>query len=155
MEQYAHQSTYVTLKDHKQNFKNKLLWWLIKPAKNEIGIVSKEELGKINRVITNQVKGNQRCKTQAVIDWFKSTTNKTKPQFINDIVEFYPYITQNLLNNAVSNEQTLKAFPNYIIQLVKQVRKSLVFNQGNADEKRRKHFVWCHCGIEGCYLWAC
>lgn len=25
MEQYAHQSTYVTLKDHKQNFKNKLL----------------------------------------------------------------------------------------------------------------------------------
>lgn len=155
MEQYAHQSTYVTLKDHKQNFKNKLLWWLIKPAKNEIGIVSKEELGKINRVITNQVKGNQRCKTQAVIDWFKSTTNKTKPQFINDIVEFYPYITQNLLNNAVSNEQTLKAFPNYIIQLVKQVRKSLVFNQGNADEKRRKHFVWCHRGIEGCYLWAC
>lgn len=25
MEQYAHQSAYVTLKDHKQNFKNKLL----------------------------------------------------------------------------------------------------------------------------------
>lgn len=137
MEQYAHQSAYVTLKDHKQNFKNKLLWWLIKPAKNEIGIVSKMELEKINRVITNQVKGNQWCKTQAVIDWFKSTRDKTKPQFINDIVEFYPYITQNLLNNAVSYEQTLKAFPNYIIQLFKQGRKSLVFNQRNADEKAK------------------
>ena len=41
MEQYSDQSAYVTLKDHKQNFKTKLPCRLINPAKSEIGIVSK------------------------------------------------------------------------------------------------------------------
>ena len=59
MEQYADQSAYVTLKDHKENFKTKLPCRLINPAKSETGIVSKVELEKINRAIANQIECNQ------------------------------------------------------------------------------------------------
>ena len=81
--QYADQSAYVTLKDHKENFKTKLTYRLINPAKSNIGIVSKVELEEINRAITNQTKCNQWGNTQAVIDWFKSIPNKTKARFVN------------------------------------------------------------------------
>ena len=63
MEQYADQSAYVILKDHKKNFNTKLSCRLINPVKSEIGIVSKLELEKINRAITNQIKCNQWHKT--------------------------------------------------------------------------------------------
>ena len=68
MGMYADQSAYVTLKDHKENFKTKLPCRLINPAKSEIGIVSKVELEKINKLLTNQIKCNQWRNTQTVID---------------------------------------------------------------------------------------
>ena len=68
MEEYADQSAYVTLNDHKQNFKTKLPCRLINPAKNDIGTVSKVELEKINRAINNQIRCNQWRNTQIVID---------------------------------------------------------------------------------------
>ena len=46
MEMYANQLAYLTLKDHKENFKTKLPCRLINPAKSEIGIVSNVELEK-------------------------------------------------------------------------------------------------------------
>ena len=48
MEQYADQSAYVTLKDHKENFKTKLSCRLINSVKSEIGIVSKLEVEQSN-----------------------------------------------------------------------------------------------------------
>ena len=71
MEQYADLSAYVTLKDHKENFKTKLPCRLINPLKSDIRIVSKVELEKINRAISNQIKCNQWCNIESVIDWFK------------------------------------------------------------------------------------
>ena len=65
--------------------------------KNELRVVSKAELEKINRAITNQVKCNQWHNTQTVVDWFKSISDKTKAPFKKfDIAAFYPSITENL-----------------------------------------------------------
>ena len=158
MEQYADQSAYITLKDHKENFRTKLSFRLINPPKSEIGIVSKIELEKINRAITSQTKCNQWRNTQAVIDWFKSIPNKTKTRFINfDIVEFYPSITENLLNNAVSYAQTLTIIPDDIIRLIKQARKSLLFTEGNIRMKKGENplsdvTMGLHDGVEVCEL---
>ena len=158
MEQYADQSAYITLKDHKENFRSKLSFRLINPPKSEIGIVSKIELEKINRAITSQTKCNQWRNTQAVIDWFKSIPNKTKTRFINfDIVEFYPSITENLLDNAVSYAQTLTIIPDDIIQLIKQARKSLFFTEGNIWMKKGENplsdvTMGLHDGAEVCEL---
>ena len=127
MEMYADQSAYVTLKDHKENFKTKLPCRLINPAKSEIGIVSKVELEKINKLLTNQIKYNQWRNTQTVIDWFKLIPNKKKARFIKfDIVEFYPSITEKLLDCALFYAKTLITISDNIIQLIKQARKSLL-----------------------------
>ena len=74
-EQYADQSAYVTLKDHKENFKTTLPCQLINPAKSEIGIVSKVELEKVNRPVTNQnvVKSSPK---QYIVEFYSSTTDK-------------------------------------------------------------------------------
>ena len=137
MEQYADKPAYVTLKDHKDNFKTKLPCRLINPAKSEIGIVSKIELEKLNKELVNKVKCNQWRNTHTVIDWFKSIPNKAKARFIKfDIVDFYPSITENLLNNALSYAQTLIRIDDDIIQLIKHARKSLLFTEGNIWMKK-------------------
>ena len=75
--------------------------------------------------------------THTVIDWFKSIPNKTKARFIKfDIVDFYPSITENLLNNALSYAQTLIRIDDGIIQLIKHARKSLLFTEGNIWMKK-------------------
>ena len=68
MEQFADHSAYVTLRDRKENFKTKLPWQLINPGKSKIGIISKVDLQKVKRAITNHEKCNQWCNTQTVID---------------------------------------------------------------------------------------
>ena len=75
MEQYADQSAYVTLNDHKENFKTKLSCRLINPALSEIEIVSKVELKKINRAITSQKKCNQYPSSNRLV---QIDTNQTK-----------------------------------------------------------------------------
>ena len=51
LEQFANKKSYVTLKDHKDNFLNSPKCRLINPAKSEIGIVSKHYLEKSNENI--------------------------------------------------------------------------------------------------------
>ena len=53
MECMAKQHSFITLKDHKENFKNKPTCRLINPAKSEMGLVSKKILEKINTSIRN------------------------------------------------------------------------------------------------------
>ena len=151
IEQYAIQPAYITLKVRKENFKTKLPSRLIKPAKNEIGIVFRVELEKINRAITNQIKCNQwRNNAQAVIDLFKSIPKKTKARFIKlDIVEFYPSITEKLLDNAVSYVRILTIILGDIIQLIKQARKSLLFTEGIIWMKKGENALFD--GTKGLY----
>ena len=80
------------------------------------------------------MKCKQWCNIQTVVDWFKSISNKTKARFtIFDNVDFYPSITETLLDNNVSYIQTLS---DDIIQLIKQVRRPLLFSEGNICMKK-------------------
>ena len=47
MECLAKQQAFITLKDHKENFKNNPTCRLINPAKSEMGLVSKQILERI------------------------------------------------------------------------------------------------------------
>ena len=70
-------------------------------------------------------------------------TPKRKAQFIKiDIVEFYPSITEKLLDNALSYAQTLTIILNDIIQFIKQTRKSLLFIKGNIWMKKRENSLF-------------
>ena len=51
IEQYNTKQSFITLKDHKEKFKNNPKSELINPAKSEKGIVSNEYIDIINKVI--------------------------------------------------------------------------------------------------------
>ena len=98
----ANRDAFITLKDHKPNFSNKPTCRLINPTKSEIGKISKEILDRINNKITSTSNFNQWKNTSSVIEWFKAIKNKQHHSFICfDIVEFYPSISQDLLNRAL------------------------------------------------------
>lgn len=98
----ADKNAFITLKDHKPNFANKPTCRLINPTKSEIGKVSKKILDRINSAIAKKRNFHQWKNTTAVINWFKSIESKQLLSFICfDIEEFYPSISQDLLNKAL------------------------------------------------------
>ena len=98
----ANKAAFITLKDHKPNFTNKPTCRLINPTKSEIGKVSKGILDRINSNITKTRNFNQWKNTASVINWFKSSQNHQRSSFICfDIENFYPSISQDLLNKAL------------------------------------------------------
>ena len=55
----AEAPTYITLKDHKENFRPKLSCRLINPSKNKIGKISRFFLEKINKKLSKELDFNQ------------------------------------------------------------------------------------------------
>ena len=72
VEIYAEKEAYVTIKDHKEDFPNKVSCRLINPAKSEIGKISKSIVEKINSRIRGITQLQQWRDTQSVIKWFKN-----------------------------------------------------------------------------------
>ena len=93
---------FITLKDYKPNFANKPTCRLINPTKSEIGKVSKKILDRIISTIAKKRNFDQWKNTTTVINWFKSIEHKQHSSFVClDIEEFYPFISQDLLNKAL------------------------------------------------------
>ena len=82
VEQFNQRESFVTLKDHKENFQNNPKCRLLYPTKSEIGITSKYYIEKINENIRTTTNINQWKNTQAVITWFKFIENKRSSSFI-------------------------------------------------------------------------
>lgn len=98
----ANKDAFISLKDHKPNFANKPTCRPINPTKSEIGKMSKEILNRINSKFTKANRFNKWKNTTSVIRCFKANDNKQKHNFICfDIIEFYPSISQDLLNKAL------------------------------------------------------
>ena len=98
----AKKQAFVTLKDHKENFDNRPSCRLINPTKSDIGKISKQILEKINTKVRASANLNQWKNTNDVIQWFKNINDKPNHSFICfDVVEFYPSISEELLNNAL------------------------------------------------------
>ena len=86
------EKAFISLKDHKPDFKNHPKCRLINPAKSQLGKVSKAILDKINHIIRTQTQINQWLNTSEAISWFKEIKDKHRKSFISfDIVEFYRY----------------------------------------------------------------
>ena len=94
--------TYITLKDHKDNFRSAHPCRLINPCKTEIGKISKSILENIGRYLLNLLQVNQWRNSESAIKWFYSIENKSQCKFIQlDITEFYASLSEKILNNAV------------------------------------------------------
>ena len=87
IEQMKKHETFITLKDHKENFKNNPKCRLINPAKNESGKLSKVILDRINSSLRQSLTLNQWRSMQQVIEWFSNIKDKITHTFISfDII---------------------------------------------------------------------
>jgi hypothetical protein len=158
MEQIANRPAFITLKDHKENFKNKLPCRLINPAKSEMGIVAKKYLETVNANVNKERQPNQWRDTATVINWFKNLQNKGNARFIKfDIVEFYPSISESLLDSAISYANSISPIPSDVITIIKQARKTILFNGSDIWIKKGQNPMFdvtmgCYDGAEVCEL---
>ena len=137
MECLAKQQAFITLKDHKENFKNNPTCRLINPAKSEMGLVSKQILERIITKMRSSTLLNQWKNTSSVIKWFKNIRNKSNHTFvIFDIDSFYPSISENLLKNAISYAKQYVTITDQEVDIIMHSRKSLLFDQGTAWIKK-------------------
>ena len=78
----AKNPSFITLKDHKPNFRSSLPCWLVNPSKNEFGRVSKVLLENINKQLIELLNVTQWKNSESVIDWFNTIENKHQCVFI-------------------------------------------------------------------------
>ena len=139
-------NSFITLKDHKENFNNNPTVRLINPAKNELGHISKAILDTANKNIREAMGLNQWRNTDTVIDWFKSIRNKHLCKFVVfDIREFYPSITENLLKKALTFAEAHTHLSDDDKAIIHHARKSLLFNDQQTWIKRQ-WAIRCHDG---------
>ena len=120
---------FISLKDHKPNFQNHPSVRLLNPCKPDIGKVSKKLLENIVVNVRHASGLNQWKNTTSVIHWFKNLKNKNQLKFIQfDICEFYPSITEELLDQALEFASDFVAISEGDIRTIKQARKSLLYN---------------------------
>ena len=133
MERYAERPAFISLKDHKENFKHDTKCHLINPSKGEMGIVGKRSLEEINNKLNNHLCYNQWRSTSTVIEWFRAIENKKTCKFIKfDIAEFYPSISAELLEKSINFARSIID----IEDIINHARKSLLFRDGNAWVKK-------------------
>ena len=133
----ANKDAFITLKDHKPNFANKPTCRLINPTKSEIGKISKVTLDRINSKITRASKFNQWKNSTSVIEWFKAIENKQHHSFICfDIVEFYPSISQDLLNKALDFASAYDNITNDERNIIIHAKNSILIHKQQAWQKK-------------------
>ena len=82
--------TFITLKDHKQQFMNNPKFRVINPTKSELGKVSKQMLTKIISAVKTKSQLLQFKNSDSTIDWFCKLKDKHRLHFIQfDVVNFF------------------------------------------------------------------
>ena len=131
---------FISLKDHKPDFENHPKCRLINPAKSQLGKVSKAILDKINSIIRTQTQVNQWRNTSEAISWFKEIKDKHRKSFISfDVVDFYPSITEDLLDKAIAWAKQFTEISDNDIVIIKHARKSLLFHKNHTWSKRNSN----------------
>ena len=137
IEPMAQNKAFISLKDHKENFDNHPQCRLINPAKSNLGKVSKAVLDRINTDIRNETQSNQWRNSDDTISWFVNIPNKNRHTFLQfDIVEFYPSISEKLLDDAINWAKQFTTVSEQDTHIIKHARKSLLFTNGKTWTKQ-------------------
>lgn len=158
MEKMQESEAYITIKDHKEGFPNRVSCRLINPSKSDIGRISKSILDKINDKIIQATNLNQWKNTYSVIDWFNLIKQKEQCSFIIfDIENFYPSITPKLFNDSISYARSMVEISQKDLNVILQARKTLLFHKTEPWVKKQgdEDFdvpMGCYDGAEVCQL---
>ena len=130
------QESYITLKDHMPNFITNPKVRLINPNKTEIGIISKHKLDHINKQLRSKFKFNQWKNSGEVVYWFNGLTENKIGHFIGyDIVNFYPSIDEELLEEAIKWARREIAIEPETVDIIKSAKHNLLYKDQNPWEK--------------------
>ena len=122
-------NSFISLKNHKENFQNNPTVRLINPAKNELGRGSKVILDKINKNIRENLQLNLWKDTSTAIGWFITIQDKHLHSLaIFDIKDFYPSIKKKLLIKALKFAESCTDLSNEGKRIINLSRKSLLFS---------------------------
>ena len=128
---------YVTIRDRKEDFPNKISCCLINPSISSIGKISKVILDKINIIVQSKTV-NQWNDTLSVIELYINVKIKESSSFIVfDIESFYPSISEDLFKSAIQFAKELIDISDYDLSLINQARKTLLFHE-NTPWVRKK-----------------
>ena len=123
---------FITIKDHKPNFETNTKCRLINPSKSQIGTISRQILQEMNAELRKKLNLNQWQSTQDVLTWFNEIHPKRRRAFLQcDIVEFYPSISENLLNKALSFASRKGVLiDDKEADIIRHSRKAFLFSEG-------------------------
>ena len=158
VENTAHRQAFIPLKDHKENFENNPKCRLINPAKNNLGLISKQILDRINSTIRSKTISNQWRNTRSVIDWFSNIREKNRHSFlVFDIVDFYPSISDELLKLSMAYAKQHTTISEEDVEIIMHSRKTLLFDKDEPWVKRGDSPMFdvamgCYDGAEVCEL---
>ena len=113
--------------------------------------------GIINNMVTNtNTDLNLWKSTKEVLKWFIGMSKETKTKFVKfDIVEFYPSITEDLLDKAIQFALQTNVLSPREIEIIKHTKNALLFHKGEAWEKKDRTFdvtMGSYDGAETCEL---
>ena len=128
IDQFIEAEAFITVKDHKKNFPDRIQCRLLNPAKSNLGKISKTILEEAVKEIKSKTLYQQWQNTQDVISWFSSLENKKDLSFFKfDVVSFYPSISESLFSDTVKWANNLIPFENKSLELLYHSRKSFLF----------------------------
>ena len=130
MECYSDQSAFITLKDHRANFKNNTKCRLINPSKIEVGLVSKHYINSIISVVAEKSVVIQWRNTSTPIKWFENLQNKKKRRFIKfNVADFYASITEHILERSIEYAKSFATIEHKALKAILLARKSVLFRE--------------------------
>ena len=101
IEKVQESESYITIKDHKDDFPHKIACRLIKTSKSNIVKISKLIIDQINTTFRSAQSKSWK-NTQSVIDWYINIRGKRNSSFVVfDIENFNLSISLELFNNAI------------------------------------------------------
>ena len=152
----AYREAFVTLKDHKENFRNKPTCRLIKPCKPELRKVSKQIGENINRNVRAKTNMNQWKNTNDVKNWFKNIKNKADHTMIFfDICDFYSSVTNTLLQKALKFASKYSTISKEDIDIITHTKRTTLYKDGQPWEEITSKFnvtMGSYDGAEICEL---
>ena len=151
VEPMPHQDAYLTIKDHKDGFPDEVKCRLINPAKSNIGRISKRILQNTNAQLRQVHRLNRWRSTGEVLEWFKQLQHKDELFFlVLDICDFYPSISKTLFENAIEFARKTVSIDDNERQILTNARKSLLFTNNCAWQKKTGLFDVTMGSYDGC-----
>ena len=137
VDKYNTKNCFITIKDHKSDFKTNPECRLINPAKTQIGRISKIIVQEICDSLRLALNINQWRSTKDFIKWFEEYEKNDRCSFIKyDIKDFYPSITERTLDRALDLAKEYMVIRLDKVVIIKHCRKTLLYYEDSAWIKK-------------------